>query len=163
MPKRKTKPSKFMTKNQYRLTTTEQTCLERLKTEHGADPYAVRKAAFVQKRRFSEHRGAFAIEDGPHRLNSQSIIFGNDGFQSGVRVRKSVARLVMRLDELNIDILGFGIAPDGYSWAMRVDCDDEQLLNYLVWYFWFDVTIPDANPVKDRLAEYLDENGYMAA
>ncbi|TWT55472.1 hypothetical protein KOR42_28580 [Thalassoglobus neptunius] len=151
-----------MTKKRFRLTKAEKSCLERLQAEHGSDATSEMMALLVNEENFSAHRGAEEIDDGPDD-SYECIVFGNDGFQEDVRSRKEVARLMMRLDQLGIPILGFGVEPEGYSWAMRVECDDEELLDLIVWDIWFDITCPEANPVKEELNDYLGDIGVMAA
>ncbi|MCC9602897.1 hypothetical protein LOC67_20295 [Stieleria sp. JC731] len=147
-----------MTKKRFRLTNAEKARLDSLTF----DPISKSMAVLMSEENFSAHRGAAEIDDGPD-IEYQCIVFGNDGFESDVRSRKQVARLAMKLDELEIPLLGFGVEPDGYTWALRVDFEDAELLDLVVWDVWFDLTCPDANPVKEELSEYLDAAGLAAA
>jgi len=151
-----------LTRKQIRLTKTEKARLEQLQADHGKDPASKRAAKHVLNKRFHEHRGAYGIKKRGIQYSTEAIIFGNDGFEE-VRVQKEVTQVVLRLQEFEIPVLGFSVEPDGYSWAMRVECDDEELLNLIVWDVWFDITCGKANPMKNELKEYLDECGYVAA
>lgn len=151
-----------MTNKQFRLTKAEKTRLDRLQADHGNDPASKRAAKHVRNKRFHEHRGAYEIQKRGAKYSTESIIFGNDGFTE-VRAQKEVAQVVLRLGDFGITILGFSVEPDGYSWAMRVECDDEDMLHLIVWDVWFDITVGKANPMKKELNEYLDECWYAPA
>ena len=152
-----------MKTKQYRLTKAEKARLDCLQADHGKDPASKSAAKHVFGKRIHEHRGAYEYKKRGVRCTFESIVFGNDGFEE-VRVQKEVAQVAQRLEELHIPILGFGVEPEeGYSWAMRVECDDEDLLNLIVWDVWFEITCSKANPMKGELNEYLDEMGYEVA
>jgi hypothetical protein len=151
-----------MTKEQYRLTKSEKARLDSLQADNGKDPASKRAAKHVTKNLFHEHRGAYGIQKRGVQFSGECIIFGNDGF-TGVRVQKEVAKVVQQLEGLAIQVLGFSVEPDGYSWAMRVECDDEDLLHLIVWNAWFDITCTKVNPMKEKLNDYLDECGYAPA
>lgn len=154
---------RHMTTKPFRLTKAEKTILSRLTDQHGNHAASKRAAKHVNNNRFSEHRGAYPIKKKGERLTTECVIFGNDGF-GDVRIKKEIAALVARLAEFEIPIRGFGVEPDGYSWAMQVECDDDVFLDLLVWHTWFSITCPNGNPVTEEFNEYLDELGYdMAA
>jgi hypothetical protein len=102
---------------------------------------------------YSSHRGAYSI------TRSQSIIYGNDSFTECNRAKKEVALVVATLNSLGIPILGFGLDSEGCSWAMRVKSTDEDFLRLVVWNAWFEVCVPEANPVKEALDSYLQSRG----
>ena len=76
-----------------------------------------------------------------------------------VRVRKEVAVLVRRLEALGIEVLGFGLSPNRYSWAIRIAHNENALPNALVWDVWFSDVCglklsPPNSELKTALAEY---------
>lgn len=93
----------------------------------------------------------------------ECLIFGNDSFTFDVRAQKEVAQVVSRLDSLAIRIFEFGLGPDGYTWALRVDSDDADLLALIVWDVWLDIRFGKANRIKKVLHEYLEVMGYDVA
>lgn len=152
-----------MKKKQYRLTKAEKILLDRIQDR---DSHGVCKlmATKMYREHMNVHRGAWLIDDNEFpEGEGECLICGNDSFTSDVRAQKEVAQVVSRLDNLAIRILGFGLGPDGYTWALRVGSDDEKLLDLIVWDVWFDITVGKANPVKKELNEYIDEMGYEVA
>jgi hypothetical protein len=51
-------------------------------------------------------------------------VFGNDGYQSGRRVGRAVELVRRWLTAAGPREQGFGVGPDGHSWAMLVRVDD---------------------------------------
>ncbi|QDV56283.1 hypothetical protein [Rosistilla oblonga] len=151
-----------MKTKQYQLTKAEKALLDRIQ-ERGNDAVCNLMATKMYREQMSVHRGAMWIDDEFPEAEGECLIFGNDSFTSDVRARKEVAQVIARLDSLAIRVFGFGLGPDGYTWALRVDSDDEELLDLIVWDVWFDITCGKANPMKDELNEYLDEMGYDVA
>lgn len=151
-----------MKTKQYRLTKAEKILLDRIQDR---DSLGVCKlmATKMYREHMNVHRGAMWIDDEFPEAEGEGLIFGNDSFTSDVRARKEVAQVVSRLDSLAIRIFEFGLGPDGYTWALRVDSDDEELLDLIVWDVWFDITCGKANPVKEELNEYIEEMGYDVA
>ncbi len=151
-----------MTTKQYRLTKAEKTLLDRIQDR---DILGVCKlmATKMYREHMDAHRGAMWIDDEFPEAEGEGLIFGNDSFSTDVRARKEVAQVVARLDSLAIRVFGFGLGPNGTTWALWVDSDDEDLLNLIVWDVWFEITCGKANPMKEELNEYLDEMGYDVA
>lgn len=63
---------------------------------------------------FERHRGAIVWHAGT------AVIFGNDGYSSTAWVRQQVAILRQMLKDSDVKELGFGLADDGYTWALIV-------------------------------------------
>ncbi|QDV69004.1 hypothetical protein Poly24_27180 [Rosistilla carotiformis] len=149
-----------MKTKQYRLTKTEKTLLDRIQRPNIIGVCNL-MATKMYREHMNVHRGAWLIDDDEFpEGEGECLIFGNDSFTSDVRARKEVAQVVSRLDSLAIRIFEFGLGPDGYTWALWVDSDDEVLLDLIVWDVWFDITCGKVNPMKEKLNEYLDEMGY---
>jgi hypothetical protein len=94
------------------------------------DAEATRLAVYVNEHRFDEHRG---VIEGPEP--GTAVVFGNDGYEQDARARREVEHVRERLGVMEVDVLGFGLAPpDRYTWAMIVDIDAEDpiLVDFLV-------------------------------
>jgi hypothetical protein len=50
-------------------------------------------------------------------------VFGNDNYLSDSRARQEVELIRLRLKETIAQEAGFGLSPDGYSWALIVKAD----------------------------------------
>lgn len=146
-----------------RMTKAERSSLDRLQAQHGDDPDSEEWAWFVGEHHHHVHRGASTIDDDFEEDECECLVFGNDGFKSDVRVRREVAHVAARLEQLGIPILGFGVAPRGYSWAMRVRFEDRELMNLLIWDVWFDVCGGEGNPVKEDFEAHLESVGLPVA
>jgi hypothetical protein len=59
------------------------------------------------------------IEDG-HAVVG---VFGNDNYVADGRARREVEFVRNRLREVAAEEVGFGLSPDGYSWAMLIRTD----------------------------------------
>ena len=151
-----------MKTKQYRLTKAEKTLLDRIQQRNLIGVCNL-MATKMYREHMNVHRGSWLIDDDFPEGEGECLIFGNDSFTSDVRARKEVAQVISRLDSLAIRIFEFGLGPDGVTWALWVDTDDEDLLNLIVWDVWFDITCGKANPMKGELNEYLDEMGYEVA
>ena len=151
-----------MTTKRYRLTKREKANLDRI-LEQDLDGTTHLMATKMYREHMNWHRGAVWIDDEFPEAEGECLIFGNDSFTNDVRARKEVAQVVSRLDSLGIRMFGFGVGPNGYTWAIRADSDDDYLLDRIVWDVWFSITCPEANPVTAELNQYLDEIGYEVA
>jgi hypothetical protein len=89
---------------------------------------AVQAAQYATDNLFEEHRGAM-------RWKGQVAIFGNDGYETE-ETKLEVTILRQHLEEKGIQELGFGVADDGYTWAMIVDSENLDLLKGLVVASW---------------------------
>jgi hypothetical protein len=91
-------------------------------------------ASHVRKHLATVERGAV-----PVRLVEDSIgrirviedgavigIFGNDNYLGEARARHEVELTRRRLRDLGAEEAGFGLSPDGYTWAILVRCDDHR-------------------------------------
>lgn len=146
----------------YRLTENEKSLLDSIQDRDiklGCDLMATK----MYREHMDMERGAWWIDDEFPACDGECLIFGNDSFASDVRAQKEVAQVVARLNNLAIRVFEFGLGPDGFTWALRVDSDDADLLALIVWDVWFDITCGKENPMKDELNEYLDEMGYDVA
>jgi hypothetical protein len=85
-------------------------------------------AEYAREQYIAVHRGVFP--------GSNSVIFGNDCFNTDVRSRLEVCKLVENLNDDGIDILGFGTDADGVTWAMEVASDDPEWLQGMLWGAW---------------------------
>jgi hypothetical protein len=64
------------------------------------------------------------------------VAFGNDGFATSAKARFQVVELVKMLDKAGIDVAGFGISKDGYSWTLLAACTNTAQLFTMVWDAW---------------------------
>jgi hypothetical protein len=53
-------------------------------------------------------------------------VFGNDNYLSDSRARQEVELIRLRLKETIAQEAGFGLSPDGYSWALIVKADTQK-------------------------------------
>ena len=53
-------------------------------------------------------------------------VFGNDNYLSDSRARQEVELIRVRLKETIAQEVGFGLSPDGYSWALIVTADTQK-------------------------------------
>lgn len=120
---------------------------------------------------FRFHRGAMTVR-------GYKIVFGNDGFsvdkECDLRSQLEVVRVVRTINRINtvwkqpvIQITGFGLCCDGYSWAMRIKTDYFNwagILDTAVWDAWFracaQVTGRNVHPFPGRL-EYEIQHMYL--
>jgi hypothetical protein len=80
-------------------------------------------ATYVQQKFSDRERGAAVFEDTP-RGGLVLAVFGNDGYQVDKRVSREVDLVREWLTAAGAREQGFGVSPDGHSWAMLVRVDD---------------------------------------
>ena len=145
-----------------RLNCTERRILKRLENDL-KDCWTESFALLAHDQHFQAHRGAWEVADEEDYDEDQGIVeecivFGNDGYATDVRARKEVAALVRRLESLGIEVLGFGLSPNRYSWAMRIAHNEGNLPEALVWDVWFcDVCGMKRSPLALQLKRALTE------
>ena len=87
-------------------------------------------AAHVRKNLASVERGAVPVRlvddaAGPLRVIEDGAVlgvFGNDNYVAESKARREVELTRGRLRECGGEEVGFGLSPDGYSWALLVRC-----------------------------------------
>src|SRR5262249_35859525 len=85
-------------------------------------------AAHVRKNLAGVERGAVPIrlvEDAPGPLRGVEGgaavgIFGNDNYIAEMKARREVELTRQRLRQIGVEEVGFGLSPDGYTWALLV-------------------------------------------
>src|SRR5438105_14836299 len=53
-------------------------------------------------------------------------IFGNDNYLSDTRARREVELVRARIGDAGAQEVGFGLSPDGFSWAILVRADGQR-------------------------------------
>jgi hypothetical protein len=97
------------------------------------DAEAAAAARYAHDELMSRHRGALAW-----RREGIYAVFGNDGHGSP-KVLAEVAVVRERFAGLGVKILGFGVNPEGTSWAMLVETHHPRAVGVLdatVWEAW---------------------------
>jgi hypothetical protein len=106
---------------------------------HTIDWHAEASAAarYLWKHHFPAHRGAILW------CPNVTAVFGNDGYDTKQnkpdetadddRAKQEVELLRMKLQELRIQELGFGVDEGGYTWVVLVDSPKARELNELIW------------------------------
>jgi hypothetical protein len=80
-------------------------------------------ARFARENLFGIQRAAFRI-----RYNDEETVavavFGNDNYSADEGVRHEVEAIRQRLRDASIEELGFGLSPDGVTWALVLKVDN---------------------------------------
>jgi hypothetical protein len=82
-------------------------------------------ATYVRQQLPARQRGALVVHgtaDGDIVL----AVFGNDRYQRDMRVNQEVELVRRWLTAAGARELGFGISPDGHSWAMLLEIDNRR-------------------------------------
>jgi hypothetical protein len=94
-------------------------------TVHDLRTFASILAMYVHQNLASIHRGALMIRcvaDG----SLVAAVFGNDGYIANDKARREVDLVRVWLREGLVEELGFGLTPDGTSWALLVRADNSR-------------------------------------
>jgi hypothetical protein len=73
-----------------------------------------RLAALVGEELFEAIRGVLRFDDG------DLLVFGNDGYTLDKRARREARQVEAALLKRGFLVRGFGLCPEGYSWALLV-------------------------------------------
>jgi hypothetical protein len=74
---------------------------------------ASRQAAYAYSNLFRYHRGSYLSR-------GTCVIYGNDGFSTDVRSQREAVRVAKQIEEMGYEIEGFGLAGEGYTWALTI-------------------------------------------
>jgi hypothetical protein len=87
--------------------------------------FATMLAMYVKKHLPSTNRGAMlvrCVNDG----NMVAAVYGNDNYLTDASTRREVELVRRQLAQAYIEELGFGLTPDGSSWTLLVQADNNR-------------------------------------
>jgi hypothetical protein len=82
-------------------------------------------ARFARENLFGIQRAAFRIR----YSNDETVavaVFGNDNYSSDEKVREEVGQIRQQLKDASIDEIGFGLSPDGITWALLLKVNNDR-------------------------------------
>jgi hypothetical protein len=82
-------------------------------------------AVFVRENMKNIHRGTFKIRRSGEGTLALAA-FGNEAYAADAAVQRDLDWIRKTLRSSGMEELGFGISPDGKTWAMVVQADDAQ-------------------------------------
>jgi hypothetical protein len=81
-------------------------------------------ARFARANLFGIQRAAFRIRYHDDETVALAL-FGNDNYSADSRIRREVAQIRLRLRDVAIEELGFGLSRDGHTWALLLKVNNE--------------------------------------